>query len=193
MTDVPVNQSISKEKEIEELKTQIISEVLRSINEAIKGGKTRENPRENANAGQMVHVNNTLIETFVPPKPQVLAIILTESMDFESWKRHARVEIKGFRLELLIFDDISWTINMSEDAKEGARGWLYTYLSARIADEFRRTNSYENINDPKEMWKKLEQIKNPINTLTEYAANRVWSAIVYDPMTTGEKVEQFID
>ncbi len=68
-----------------------------------------------------------------------------------------------------------------------------TYLSARIAEGYRKTICYSKIEDPIETMKKIEQIKNRISSTTIYRAKRVWSAIVFEPKLTNETVEKFID
>ncbi len=139
-----------------------------------------------------VRNNNQVITTFVPPKPQLPAVILNEDSDYESWLLHTRNELKAFQLEHLVFENVTVLKEMSEEVETAARAWLLTYLSARVAETYRRTLTYSKISTPVDFIHNLQQIKNPVSELTAAKALRTWASITYAPDVTKESVEAFI-
>ncbi len=132
------------------------------------------------------------ITTFVAPRPILPGVILTEDSDYETWKAHMRNEVRSFQFEHLVYD-VPQNVKMTKNVEEAARAWLVTYISARIAESYRKTICYSNITDPKQILEKLENIRNPVSSLTGTTIYRRWASISYDPTVKKEEPEEFID
>ncbi len=133
--------------------------------------------------------SNEVME-FIPLKPQLPAVVLDEKGDFESWRQHIRNELRSFKLDYLAFEDSKIARTLLGECTAAAKAWLYTYLSARVSNEYRKTVCYEHITDPKDFMKKLEQIRNPGLSFVNYDAKCQWNTIIY--AQGKEMAEEFI-
>lgn len=146
----------------------INTEDIPSIN-TTSTSKLQNQTQKTANEANVSNEQNE-ITIFVTPRPILPGVILTEESDYETRKAHMRNEVRSFQFEHLVYD-------VPQGVEEAARVCLVTYISARIAETYCKTICYSNITDPKQILEKLENIGNPVSSLTGTTIYRHWTSI----------------